>query len=296
MPRSLIIGMGIGQLYKSVLTELGHEVITVDKDSSRGADFIDLSSALKEYKFFHTVNICTPNFTHYDLAESVAPYSKIVFVEKPGVLNSELWNSLISKNPKTRFMMVKNNQWRTNIDSMKKLATESRTVNLNWINRDRVPYPGSWFTNKKLAFGGVSRDLMPHLLSLFMCINPDYANANLIKMHANRQWQLSDLSNTDYGSVQQDGVYDVDDQCELAFLQNGRLWQLNANWRSLNQDQRSIEFILPNNHIDTIELGLCPEDAYHNMIQDAIFNVDNDAFWNYQLAQDLWIHKKIETL
>jgi len=30
--KSLIVGMGIGQLYKSVLTELGHEVITVDQN------------------------------------------------------------------------------------------------------------------------------------------------------------------------------------------------------------------------------------------------------------------------
>ena len=33
---------------------------------------------------------------------------------------------------------------------------------------------GSWFTTRKLAFGGVSRDLMPHLLSLYVAMNPHW--------------------------------------------------------------------------------------------------------------------------
>ena len=28
--KSLIVGMGFGQLYKDVLTQMGHEVVTVD--------------------------------------------------------------------------------------------------------------------------------------------------------------------------------------------------------------------------------------------------------------------------
>ena len=33
--KSLIVGMGFGQLYKDVLTEMGHQVITVDRDQSK---------------------------------------------------------------------------------------------------------------------------------------------------------------------------------------------------------------------------------------------------------------------
>ena len=43
---SLVIGMGIGQLYKKVLKELGHEVVTVDSDIAKGADFPDIKSAV----------------------------------------------------------------------------------------------------------------------------------------------------------------------------------------------------------------------------------------------------------
>jgi outer membrane protein OmpA-like peptidoglycan-associated protein len=87
--RSLVIGMGIGQLYKTVLEKLGHEVVTVDKDTAKGADFDSVDSALVVYGLFDTVHICTPNFTHFEIAARVAPHSKIVFIEKPGVATSD---------------------------------------------------------------------------------------------------------------------------------------------------------------------------------------------------------------
>ena len=63
-------------------------------------------------------------------------------------------------------MMTKNNQYRENITEMAEAADPKKGVTrINWINDNRVP-SGSWFTNKELAFGGVSRDLMPNLLSL----------------------------------------------------------------------------------------------------------------------------------
>ena len=61
--RSLIIGMGIGQLYKDVLTKLGHEVVTVDLDPTK-ADFTDIKLAISKHSWFETAHICTPNFTH----------------------------------------------------------------------------------------------------------------------------------------------------------------------------------------------------------------------------------------
>jgi hypothetical protein len=110
MAKALIIGLGFGQaVYKPVLTELGYEVITVDMDTSKGADFSNLDDAIRVHGKFDTVNICTPNFTHIKLARAVAPHANIVFVEKPGVVNSEAWRWLCADYPTTRFMMVKNN-------------------------------------------------------------------------------------------------------------------------------------------------------------------------------------------
>ena len=70
---SLIVGMGFGQaVYQPVLKNLGMQVITVDPVKS--ADFKTVEDAIAAHGHFLTVNICTPNFTHEDIARQVAPH------------------------------------------------------------------------------------------------------------------------------------------------------------------------------------------------------------------------------
>jgi predicted dehydrogenase len=219
-----------------------------------------------------------------------------VFVEKPGVSTSNIWETLVKTFPYTRFMMVKNNQWRDNIQNLIELTNKSKSVEIRWHNRDRVPNPGTWFTTKKLAFGGVSRDLIPHLLSLFMVLEPYYKAAIPTVHSATQNWSLADVVNTDYGTVNPNGTYNVDDSCQLGFVYNNRTWLLDANWRTLGEDDRAIIFTMPDDSQVRVELGLCPEEAYQTMIQDAILSYHESIFWNKQLEQDLWIHQQIETL
>jgi predicted dehydrogenase len=291
--RSLIIGMGIGQLYKSVLTTLGHEVVTVDQDSSKGADFVSIDTAIVVHGRFDTVHICTPNFTHFEIAAKVAPISKIVFIEKPGTANSATWQKLITTFTQTRFIMVKNNMWRSNISELKELANRAKTVKIRWIRKNCIPSPGSWFTTKKLAFGGVSRDLMPHLLSLYVAMNPLWRASSVSGQTALQCWELKDIDSTDYGTINPNGTYDVDDMCVINF---GAKWRCAANWRSMDEEDSSIEFVMPDNKVERFELGWCPEEAYLNMIKDAVDNVDNYQFWLEQFDIDTWIHERIENL
>ena len=285
--KSLIIGMGIGQLYESVLTELGHIVVTVDLDTSR-AQYKDVDSALRTHGQFDTVHICTPNFTHVNIARKIAACTKIVFIEKPGVANEESWKQLVKDYPKTRFMMVKNNMWRDNINEMRAHYVKSKNINLNWINKNRVPKPGSWFTNKSLAYGGVSRDLLPHLLSLFVALEPSYDSTSWVFRHSWQKWTLDDLKDSDYGNVDPNGIYDVDDRVELEGYVGEHKWVICANWRSNSHDDIAIYF-----DDYAVPLGLCPESAYKNMISDAVKNINNDNFWKEQYEIDCWIHKKI---
>lgn len=291
--KSLIVGMGIGQLYKTVLTELGHEIVTVDSDIAKGADFPSVNPAILVHGGFDTVHICTPNFTHEPLARSLAPFSKIIFIEKPGLKTAADWNKLVEDFPSTRFMMVKNNMWRDNINHMKELAAQSNYISIQWCNKDRVPNPGSWFTTKELAFGGVSRDLLPHLLSLYVCINPNWRESAVSSSTKSQEFKLKDLLRTEYGTVYPDGTYDVDDQCRIEF---DHKCELIAQWRTMSLDQRQIRFTKSRKEIPIIELGLCPEYAYKNMIQESIEKVNNNQFWNEQLEIDLWIHKQVENL
>ena len=291
--RSLVIGMGIGQLYKTVLEKLGYEVITVDQDSSKGADFLSINDAIKTYHVFDTAHICTPNFTHEEIAYKLAPLTKIIFIEKPGVIHCKAWIKLITDFPRTRFMMVKNNMWRNNIADLKSLASQAKSVNIEWTRRNCIPSPGSWFTTKKLAFGGVSRDLMPHLLSLYVAMNPNWRKERAIDPEAITNWQLKDIESTEYGTVNPDGIYNVDDYCKIRF---GNKWNCVANWRSMSYENSAIEFVMQDSTVERFELGWCPEEAYFNMIKDATDNIDNYQFWLDQFDIDIWIHERIENL
>jgi predicted dehydrogenase len=291
MKKALIIGLGFGQaVYLPVLTELGYQVITVDMNTSKGADFSNLDDAIRVHGKFDTVNICTPNFTHVKLARKVAALSSIIFIEKPGVANSEAWAQLVRDYPATRFMMVKNNQYRDTIEQFKTLADQSHTVRVVWNNKNRIPNPGSWFTTKDLAFGGVSRDLIPHMLSYYVALT-DYTKGNKLYGNAIQRHELEDLIDTDYGSVDHDGTYNVDDFCEFEFSNNNKKWILTANWKDDQADDVYISF-------DDVKftLGLCPESAYKAMVENAVANLNNDMFWKEQLQQDLWIHRQIENL
>jgi len=287
--KSLIIGMGIGQLYKTVLTNLGAEITTVDSDITKGADFPDALSAILARGPFDTAHICTPNFTHFTIATKIAHDCKIVFIEKPGVATASNWATLVHSFPDTRFMMVKNNMWRDNIEEMRLNAESADEIKFNWINKDRVPSPGSWFTTRKLAFGGVSRDLMPHLLSLYIALNPNWLKTGMSGQSSKMRWFLEDLKNTEYGKVNSNGVYDVDDVCSLDF---GK-WKLTADWRSMDKDKRNIEMWFGDSVL-TYELGLCPEYAYEHMIKEAYERQSDDKFWNKQFLIDYWIHERVE--
>jgi hypothetical protein len=289
--RSLIIGMGIGHLYKKVLEELHHSIVTVDLHNP--ADYCDLNAAIEDHKFFDCVFICTPNFTHERIAWQVAKYAKIVFVEKPGVDTASNWQNLVNSNPNTRFMMVKNNQYRDIIGDINLFRDHISIIDIRWINYDRVPNPGTWFTNKEQSFGGVSKDLMPHLLSFLTIIFPNSIELlpSAIKKETKQNWQLKDITNTNYGTVNINGIYNVDDYARLELFIGKTKCYLTADWRGLQVDDQSLQIILNNEKRINYNLGLCPEYAYKQMILTALKNINNKIFWYAQLQQDTWIHK-----
>ncbi len=70
---------------------------------------------------------------------------------------------------------------------------------------------------------------------------------------------------------------------------------LTANWKDNNADDVYISFDMKNSAAKFV-LGLCPEQAYKAMIENAVNNLNNNDFWKEQLAQDIWIHRQIENL
>ena len=288
--KALIVGLGIGSLYQKVLSELNWETVTVDR--VKPADFNDVKTALDKNSYFDAVFVCTPNYTHESIAYAVAKKSKMVFIEKPGLEDSYRWQVMHKVFPNTRFMMVKNNQYRSEIYNFKQLAIASDEIAINWINYDRVPNPGSWFTNRAESFGGVSKDLMPHLLSYVTCFFPSaFADSRLLRYDKKQNWTLKDLSSTDYGSVNAFGSYNVDDYAQMILMVNNIKFILTADWRSLDKTDISIEFRKQDRDNIRYNLDLCPEQAYTTMIKTALENYHDSAWWEKNLQQDIWIHE-----
>jgi len=293
--KSLIVGLGIGSLYKSILEAMGGIVVTADMDPNKNANYRTITEVLRDHNHFDTVHICTPNFTHYQLAELAAAHAKIVFIEKPGFQTSTDLEVINQKYPSTRFMMVKNNMWRTNVNAIRDHVRSADVIKINWINHDRVPNPGSWFTTKQFAWGGVSRDLMPHMLSWFVALNVNYDQAALVSYRSEQRHSLDTINDTAYGVVNKKGQYNVDDWCKMVFEQNNKQWVLEADWRSIGEEDIGITFVKPDTTV-RIPLGLCPEEAYANMIIDAYENIYNSHFWNKQIEHDVWIIDQVNKL
>lgn len=288
MAKALVVGMGIGQLYQKVFTELKYDVETVDiKLKATYKDIADVNGN------YDVAVICTPNFTHEIIARTIANKCKIVLIEKPGLQDSKCWQCLVEDFPNTRFMMVKNNQYRTEIEEYKRLTGLSSRVQAVWSSNDRIPFPGSWFTTKEKAFGGVSRDLLPHLLSYYTVLS-DYKKGTKLFGHAVQRHQLKNITRTDYGIVDPNGTYDVDDFAELEFKNTDCFWVLSANWKG-GVDDIYLNFVTQDGGVKH-RLGLCPEEAYKKMIETAVKNIDEDTFWTDQYDQDIWIHQQIEKL
>jgi predicted dehydrogenase len=279
---ALVIGLSMGKQYAGWLRELGYQVTTVDVDISKQPDYTNYNVAL-ENKSYDIIYIGTPNFTHESIARKSADHTKCLLIEKPGVATSDSWWKLLSDFPSTRIAMVKNNQYRSEISGYKNLLQLATNVNIVWSRKDGVPRSG-WFTDKEKSFGGVSRDLMTHLLSYY---------TDLTDFHAgSKRYSLVDDKNN----------VGTDDYCEIQFVNNNVNWQLIACWQNNIQDQHYIEFIIKGKSIKfelgdyMTAFGGCPAGPYMSMIKTSMDNLSNQRFWDNQSAQDIWIHQQVEVL
>ena len=178
---------------------------------------------------------------------------------------------------------------------MTNLGHKMSIIDLNWKNNNRIPSPGTWFTNKHLAFGGVSRDLLPHMLSLLIVLSPtDYEKYNVIDKKVEQRYRLEDCTDTDYGQVKEDGIYDVDDNVYLKLVGPNNVININTAWRTDEEDDIAVHMYKGKIKFRSYALGLCPEEAYQSMIENHIKNLNNEEFWKEQNKQDLFIHTVLE--
>jgi hypothetical protein len=123
---------------------------------------------------------------------------------------------------------------------------------------------------------------------------PEVYNLMHGEVKKRQRYQLSDLTYSDYGKVNLNGVYNVEDWAHVSMNWANPVAKIDlvADWRSMSGTDVSLTI----DYRTIFELGLCPEDAYASMIQTAIKNCDNDLFWAEQLKQDIWIHSMMDVL
>ena len=116
---------------------------------------------------------------------------------------------------------------------------------------------------------------------------PDWRNTQPKWAKKEQRWTLEQVINSDYGDVDPNGTYNVDD---FAYIDFGD-FQLETNWRSLEPTDIAV-------HTQTavFELGLCPESAYKEMIKTALFERSNNEYWKLQQEMDIWIHQILSNL
>jgi len=296
----LILGLGMGSFYKNIL-EKEHTVITFDTDINKSPTYSDLSSCLDTEKEFDLSIVVLPNFLHKEYTEKIINNSKIVLVEKPGFKTLEEWQEVYQK--KQNIFMIKNNMFRNELDNIVNLIKNCRhneinKVCINWISKDRIPKPGSWFTNKDLAFGGVTRDLLPHLLSIYYYLTRDETvirNTKLIEQY----YTLKDVKNTTYGSIDLNGVYNVDDYCHILLKPSSVSFPyiLTCSWKNkkVKKDLKiDLEIHLKDKTKVVFDFDLCPEYCYEEMFKYFLSLESIDKETNFKIDQ--WIHRTMQDL
>lgn len=305
MKKALVVGLGgIGEnVYKPELKKRGYSVYGVDKDKSKHAAYLDVKDIPKDLEFDIAI-VCLPNVYHLEAVLEVSDVCKTILVEKPGLANTKAWNNTVHRFPNHRIIMVKNNLYRESIHTYMDLfdLEEVSKVEINWLNKDRIPNPGGWFTNSKMAFGGVTHDLFPHLYCFMFGLFSFHLFQHVIpKTFKMQRWNLDNIDgNTDYGEINKDGVYDVCDYAEAHYMiprDNSEPLPvtLRASWKEGYNDQ-AIYVHYKNKSKLRLEFGFCPNSAYGKMIDSVLqgkFMGEDRQTW-LEEDFDQWIHAQLE--
>lgn len=162
------------------------EIVAAFDISVRRCEYIGrmfgIKNVFNDYiKFLDTgmdaVIIATPNYTHADYAIKALERRIHVLCEKPVALSSQEIEKVIEIAERNGCMYIPAfvNRFRYDIRCLKKVVEsgvlgEITGIDAGWIRRNGRPRPGSWFTNRRYAGGGVLLDLGSHVLDICMML------------------------------------------------------------------------------------------------------------------------------
>lgn len=119
------------------------------------------------------VIITSPNHTHVNYTLEAIAHKINVLCEKPVAVKEEEVRKIMQLAEKQGVIYVPGfvNRWRQDIKTMCEWIQSGRLgtieqVDGGWLRKSGVPRPGSWFTNRDLAGGGVLADLGSHIIDI----------------------------------------------------------------------------------------------------------------------------------
>lgn len=189
------------------------------------------------------VIIATPNDTHYTYTMKVLNKGIGVLCEKPVALKTREVNDImrLAKEKNTVYVPGFVNRWRQDIQMAYQEIRKGTIGSINrieagWLRKSGVPRPGTWFTLRKHAGGGVLTDLGSHIMDLCLLFLGDakpidyqlttaMCNSEALKETGAASWFEKEEGISFDIDVEESAIADV------AFADNISL-QVNLSWRA----------------------------------------------------------------
>lgn len=134
---------------------------------------------------FDGIIIASPNDTHVQYTLEALIRKIGVLCEKPVAWKSSEVKEIIRVSKEHNVVYVPGfvNRWRQDIQTMYHTIKEGklgeiRFVDAGWLRKSGVPRPGTWFTNRECAGGGVLVDLGSHIIDICLMFLGDKKPVN----------------------------------------------------------------------------------------------------------------------
>jgi predicted dehydrogenase len=197
------------------------------------------------------VSVCTPNFTHMELAVAALERGCNVHVEKPVALNYKQARRICDEAEKRglQVMLGLNKRYMGQTFLLQRLVNEGffgdiYKASCGWERSSGIPGTGRWFTDKALSGGGALIDLGVHYLDLALSLM-GYPKAKSVMGHTYSVFGAgSERIRRGYKS-NPDGVYNVEDMANgTVNLENGATLNFVFSWASnIEREVRYVELV-----------------------------------------------------
>lgn len=158
-------------------------VVDTDEDLARRVSkefgikeyYSDYKQALNDEEV-KLVSICTPSFTHGEIATEAAKMGKHVLVEKPLAMDLEEGKTIIrtARESGVKLCVVFNYRMAPSVQCIhQKIRQRDIGRVVSMIGISHTPFPASWTRSSWLYhFGGALDDFGPHIIDILLWLNP----------------------------------------------------------------------------------------------------------------------------